>query len=156
MLDFAIAGSGVFFVFLHKFLNFDTYYDYTQLSKEEAYEKNPNFIRFKFSFCFFHCFYTGTGRAIGNAVQDTAQGARNMVEGSTHKVESEARSATDNNRNDGYTATQTSTRAAAEPTVFGMNATMWTWMIVILTAIGIGSLIWFYNSAKADIHRSNH
>lgn len=99
---------------------------------------------------------TGTGRAIGNAVQYTAQGARNMVEGSTHKVESEARSATDNNRNDGYTATQTSTRAAAEPTVFGMNATMWTWMIVILTAIGIGSLIWFYNSAKADIHRSNH
>ncbi len=99
---------------------------------------------------------TGTGQAIGNAVQDTAQGAKDMVEGTTHKVESETSSTTDNNRNNGYTATQTSTRTAAEPTVFGMNATMWTWMIVILTAIGIGSLIWFYNSAKADIRKSNH
>lgn len=99
---------------------------------------------------------TGTGQAFGNAVQDTAQGAKNIVEGTTHKVEREATSMTDNNRNSGYTATQTSTRTAAEPTVFGMNATMWTWMIVILTAIGIGSLIWFYNSAKADIRKSNH
>jgi len=99
---------------------------------------------------------TSTGQAIGNAVEDTAQGAMDMVEGSTHKVESEARSMTDNNRNDGYTATQTSARTANEPTVFGMNATMWTWMIVILTAIGIGSLIWFYNSAKSDIRNSNH
>lgn len=98
---------------------------------------------------------TGAASSIGDAVEDTAEGAKNTMEDSGRKIENEASSMTSQMRDsDDYTATQTSTRMATgntEPTLFGMNATMWTWMIVILTAIGIGSLIWFYNSAKSEI-----
>lgn len=89
----------------------------------------------------------------GESVQNTMSGAGNMIKDSGTKIENGMQAATQGMTDSGnYSATRTSTRTATtNPTVLGMNSTVWTIMIVVLTAIGIGSIIWFYNSAKSEI-----
>lgn len=99
------------------------------------------------------------GRAVGGATENTFHSMQNTMNNTGAKMTDEQKNDRTNDKtsdnNGAYTATQTATgRNATEPTLFGMNSTMWTWMIVLLTAVGIGSLIWFYYSAKADIR--NH
>lgn len=48
------------------------------------------------------------------------------------------------NGNAGYTATRTNTNA----TWLGMDATMWTWLIMAILGVAIVAMIWFY--AKQD------
>jgi len=93
------------------------------------------------------------GRAVGGATENAFHGMQNTMNGDDTMMSNNSRTTDSRNEsNAAYTATQTATGGTpAEPTLFGMNSTMWTWMIVLLTAVGIGSLIWFYYSAKADI-----
>ena len=57
-----------------------------------------------------------------------------------------------NNNNGAYTATRTSTDT---PTAFGMDGTMWTWLILAILAVTIISLVWYYGVQKSD-DREDH
>ncbi len=71
--------------------------------------------------------------AVGNTVDDVATGITNM--GNNNRS---------GNGNTGYTATRTNTNA----TWLGMDATMWTWLIMAILGVAIVAMIWFY--AKQD------
>lgn len=55
---------------------------------------------------------------------------------------------TDNN-NGGYTATRTAT-GYTEPTLFGINVTTWTWIVMAITAVAIITLIWSYTRENKE------
>ena len=71
--------------------------------------------------------------AVGNTVDGVATGITNM--GNNNRS---------GNSNTGYTATRTNTNA----TWLGMDATMWTWLIMAILGVAIVAMIWFY--AKQD------
>ena len=71
--------------------------------------------------------------AVRNTVDDVANGITNM--GNNNRS---------GNGNTGYTATRTNTNA----TWLGMDATMWTWLIMAILGVAIVAMIWFY--AKQD------
>lgn len=71
--------------------------------------------------------------AVRNTVDDVATGITNM--GNNNRS---------GNGNTGYTATRTNTNA----TWLGMDATMWTWLIMAILGVAIVAMIWFY--AKQD------
>lgn len=72
------------------------------------------------------------GNSISNGVNETSGAMRNTV------------------NNSGYNATRTSTGNAN--TLMGMNATMWTWLIIGLAAIGIVALVWYYSMQFTNSH----
>ena len=131
-------------------------------------------IIFSFSFCFANDAsnmvqdaVNGVRNAVGgaeNAVENAAGGVSNTAKDMTQGVENGENSATnsvrnatgetkdtnDNMNNDGYVATRTSTDAGAA-TFMGMNATMWTWLIMGIAAIAIVALVWYYgNQVKSS------
>lgn len=71
--------------------------------------------------------------AVRNTVDDVATGITNM--GNNNRS---------GNGNTGYTATRTNTNA----TWLGMDASMWTWLIMAILGVAIVAMIWFY--AKQD------
>lgn len=58
-----------------------------------------------------------------------------------------------NNNNGGYTATRTAT-GFTEPTLFGINVTTWTWIVMAITAVAIITLIWSYTREKKEYYNS--
>ena len=94
---------------------------------------------------------------VGNAVKDAGESAGNMAENVANEtkniVSNPVNAVTDadntashslsNNTSNGYNVTRTSTEGAN--TLMGMNATMWTWLIIGLAAIGIIALVWYYS-----------
>ena len=78
-----------------------------------------------------------------NAVQNTMNHAGNTVKNSTSKAENTGN----------YTATRTSTNGSA--TFMGMNATVWTWLIIGIAAIAIVALVWYYSSQITNNHSDN-
>ena len=94
---------------------------------------------------------------VGNAVKDAGESAGNMAENVANEtkniVSNPVNAITDadntashslsNNTSNGYNVTRTSTEGAN--TLMGMNATMWTWLIIGLAAIGIIALVWYYS-----------
>ena len=82
--------------------------------------------------------------AVGNTVRDISNGtmkAENNVAAGVTNMNDNNRSG---NRNTGYTATRTNTNA----TWLGMDATMWTWLIMAILGVAIVAMVWFY--AKQD------
>ena len=126
-------------------------------------------IIFSFSFCFANDAtnmvegavngvrnaVSGAENAVENAaggVSNTAKNITNGMENGANSVTNSVRNATgetkdtnDNMNNDGYVATRTSTDTGAA-TFMGMNATMWTWLIMGIAAIAIVALVWYYGS----------
>ena len=89
---------------------------------------------FSFSVCF-------ANDMLNNAVNDV----RNVVGGAENTVENTAKDT--NNKmftstNNSYTATRTNTEGS---TLMGMNATMWTWLIIGIATIAIVALVWYYS-----------
>lgn len=87
----------------------------------------------------------GAGNAVGKAVQSgvntVGDGARNIG----NATENTVAAVTNNNDNNGYTATRTATRAATTGVNdMGTSTTMFTWVIIGVTAVGIGVLLWSY------------
>ena len=95
--------------------------------------------------------YTFAANGLVDGIRNTVGGAENVVKGTG--------SAIGNTRNnDNYTATRTSTTT---DTNNGMSTTAYTWVIIGITAVGIGVLIWSYIAQNnknndyidSDIHR---
>lgn len=90
--------------------------------------------------------------AIGNTVDDVSNGtmkAENNVAAGVTNMNNNNRSG---NRNTGYTATRTNTNA----TWLGMDATMWTWLIMAILGVAIVAMVWFYarqdNTEQSEQH----
>ena len=112
-------------------------------------------------------FVGGTENVIENAGNNISNGLRNgfnTLGQGTENVVTDVRDGmenagntmmgtmTDNNdRNDGYTATRTTTD---DVTLAGMSTNTWTWIVVALSIVAIGILIWSYMKQrnKNDIY----
>ena len=112
-------------------------------------------------------FVGGTENVIENAGNNISNGVRNgfnTLGQGTENVVTDVRDGmenagntmmgtmTDNNdRNDGYTATRTTTD---DVTLAGMSTNTWTWIVVALSIVAIGILIWSYMKQrnKNDIY----
>ena len=88
--------------------------------------------------------------AVGDVQNATEDAARNISGASKDATENVAQRANNmgnelmnDNSDNNYTATRTSTQAA-DSTFMGMDANTWTWLIVGIAAIAIIALIWYY------------
>lgn len=85
----------------------------------------------------------GAGSAVGRVVQDgmntIGNGAKNIGNATENTV-----GTITNNGNDRYTATRTATGNSTTNNSTGMSSTVYTWIIVAITAVGIGVLLWSY------------
>ena len=63
---------------------------------------------------------------------------------------------TDNTNDTGYTATRTTGLTDTGDNLFGMNSTMWTWLILAVATIGIVTLVWFYGAERTDATHSRN
>ena len=99
----------------------------------------------------------GVENTVENAAGDVSNASKNMTESMENTANSVTNSITNatgatkdtnnNTNNDGYVATRTSTDENTEAATFmGMNATMWTWLIMGIAAIAIVALVWYYSS----------
>lgn len=90
-----------------------------------------------------------TGGAISNGVKNgmntVGQGTQNVMtdvrDGMNNTENSMTGITTTVNNNGGYTATRTATDNV---TFAGMSTNTWTWIIIGITALAIGILIWAY------------
>ena len=90
-----------------------------------------------------------TGGAISNGVKSgmntVGQGTQNVMtdvrDGMNNTENSMTGMTTTGNNNGGYTATRTATDNV---TFAGMSTNTWTWIIIGITALAIGILIWSY------------
>ena len=96
-----------------------------------------------------------------NAVENAAKDVTNATKNATNSVENKMENATNtmntngehnttrNTTNDRVTSnasTYNATRTSAEgSTLMGMNATMWTWLIIGIATIAIVALVWYYS-----------
>ena len=83
----------------------------------------------------------GAGSAVGRVVQDgmntIGNGARNIGNATENTVGTIT-------NNDKYTATRTATGNSTTNNSSGMSSTVYTWIIIAITAVGIGVLLWSY------------
>lgn len=107
---------------------------------------------FSFSVCFANDMANdaveGVRNVVGgaeNAVEDAAKDVTNAAKDTTNSVENKMENIT-NNRVTSSTSTYNATRTNAEgSTLMGMNATMWTWLIIGIATIAIVALVWYYS-----------
>ena len=102
----------------------------------------------------------GAENAVEDAARDVANGSREAtgdMEKAGNEMTDSAGSTMSNSRdnnNDDYTTTRTAT--TDDTTLFGMNGTTWTWIIMAIAAIAIVALIWYYAAQnKTDNYNSN-
>ena len=79
------------------------------------------------------------GKAVQNGVNTVGNGARNIGNATSNTVG--AITNNNGNNNDGYTATRTATTGMND---MRASTTMYTWVIIAVTAVGIGVLLWSY------------
>lgn len=82
--------------------------------------------------------------AVGNTVDNVANGTMRAGNNVATGITNMGNNNRSGNGNTGYTATRTNTNA----TWLGMDATMWTWLIMAILGVTIVAMIWFY--AKQD------
>lgn len=107
---------------------------------------------FSFSVCFANDMANdaveGVRNVVGgaeNAVENAAKDVTNAAKAATNSVENKMENIT-NNRVTSSTSTYNATRTNAEgSTLMGMNATMWTWLIIGIATIAIVALVWYYS-----------
>ena len=107
---------------------------------------------FSFSVCFANDMANdaveGVRNVVGgaeNAVENAAKDVTNAAKAATNSVENKMENIT-NNRVTLSTSTYNATRTNAEgSTLMGMNATMWTWLIIGIATIAIVALVWYYS-----------
>lgn len=102
-----------------------------------------------------------TMQNIGNGIESTVDGVvdmgRNVVNSVTNSNMMNDNNASGANGNNGaatgrttdssnYTATRTSTTTNTDTSLFGLSNTAWTWIIMIITAAVIVSLIYYYGA----------
>ena len=82
--------------------------------------------------------------AVGNTVDNVANGTMRAGNNVATGITNMGNNNRSGNGTTGYTATRTNTNA----TWLGMDATMWTWLIMAILGVTIVAMIWFY--AKQD------
>ncbi len=86
----------------------------------------------------------GAGNAVGKAVQSGVNTISDGAKGVGDAAKNTVGAMTNNgNNNNGYTATRTATTRGAT-TDMQDTTTMYTWVIIGVTAVGIGVLLWSY------------
>lgn len=79
---------------------------------------------------------------LGNGARNTADATKNTVGAMT--------AGNGGSNNGGYTATRTATGDAGMTT--GIMSNTWTWVIIGITAVGIGVLMWSYFAQNRNVH----
>ena len=92
----------------------------------------------------FNALLAKTVDAVRNTVDDVANGTMRAGNNVATGITNMGNNNRSGNGNTGYTATRTNTNA----TWLGMDATMWTWLIMAILGVAIVAMIWFY--AKQD------
>lgn len=97
---------------------------------------------------------------IGSSITNTTENAGNEIGQSENKIENDMDNMTQDKKDDDnkdntmagittngdYTTTQTAVTSTME------NTNFWTWAIIILAAIGIIAVIWYYSSQNKEDH----
>ena len=90
--------------------------------------------------------------AVGNTVDNVANGTMRAGNNVATGITNMGNNNRSGNGNTGYTATRTNTNA----TWLGMDATMWTWLIMAILGVAIVAMILFYanqdNTDQSELH----
>ena len=88
----------------------------------------------------------------GNMVENSARDVGNALTGgnSDNMGTNNQGASTTSNVSGSYDASRTSTDSSS--TLLGMDGTMWTWVILAITAIAIIALVWYYTSQTNNQH----
>ena len=90
--------------------------------------------------------------AVGNTVDNVANGTMRAGNNVATGITNMGNNNRSGNGNTGYTATRTNTNA----TWLGMDATMWTWLIMAILGVAIVAMVWFYakqeNAEQSEQH----
>ena len=78
----------------------------------------------------------------GSAIGRTIQSGVNTLENGARDIGGMAQSSMTTNNNSGYTTTRTATTSTSDD--LASSTTMYTWVIIGVTAVGIGVLLWSY------------
>lgn len=93
----------------------------------------------------------------GNTIAGGMKNGMNTLENTTDRAGNTVGGMlTDDNNNNGYTATRTAT---GDLGTTGTNYSNWSWIIIGITAVGIGVLIWSYfaqNNRNSSYINSNN
>lgn len=88
-----------------------------------------------------------------NTIENAAAGVANTSKNVTGDVENAGNTmsmGTNGNSGTGYTATRTSTDIAGDTTFLGMNSTAWIWLILAIAAVAIVALVYYYSAQTRD------
>ena len=85
------------------------------------------------------------GNAVGESANKTMQSAENAINGMTNSMDNMT-GTTEYNGN--YNSVRTATGGTDTTSMFGMTSDTWTWIIVALSVVGIGTLIYSYIAQK--------
>lgn len=88
-----------------------------------------------------------------NTIENAASGVANTSKNVTGDVENAGNTmnmGTNGNSGTGYTATRTSTDIAGDTTFLGMNSTAWIWLILAIAAVAIVALVYYYSAQTRD------
>lgn len=78
----------------------------------------------------------------GSAIGRTIQSGVNTLGNGARDIGGMAQSSMTTNNNSGYTTTRTATTSTSDD--LASSTTMYTWVIIGVTAVGIGVLLWSY------------
>lgn len=78
----------------------------------------------------------------GSAIGRTVQSGVNTLGNGARDIGGMAQSSMTTNNNSGYTTTRTATTSTSDD--LASSTTMYTWVIIGVTAVGIGVLLWSY------------
>ena len=90
--------------------------------------------------------------AIENGMKDIGSEVKeswDKMGGAVQNVGNNVKDAVNNNE---YTAIRTST--GTENNVLGMSPTAWTWAVIVVLAVAIVALIWYYDAQKTNEKRN--
>ena len=82
----------------------------------------------------------------GSAIGRTVQSGVNTLGNGARDIGGMAQSSMTTNNNSGYTTTRTATTSTSDD--LASSTTMYTWVIIGVTAVGIGVLLWSYYYVK--------
>lgn len=103
---------------------------------------------------------------LGNAVQNIGNDAKGAVNNTNNSINDQNdnnnminqnnNNAINDNNTSNYTASRTAANTNNSGALFGMNSTMWTWLIMAILGVVIVALVWYYGAENTTgSHKRN-